>query len=285
MVEPGRANQQPQGGRGARCAAPVLPPARGRRSRRSRAAGSAGRERDGIVERHLRLVAWQGEEYPAPRRPADDGPRGRVNRGTDWLGDRLDGDSPRGDGAAGRVRGDSGRRGDVTVARPVDRMANRAIPRVDGGPGAVERTDDAVERTDDETRVERGAAVDDRAGSARSAQWPGVVGARWPGVVGERRPGRRPVRLTRRGRLVVLALVLFTGALVGFLGAAPGQAADPPKPAVTAVVQPGDTLWSFAERNLPGWQPKAAVAELKKLNDLEGYVIHPGQRLDLPARR
>jgi hypothetical protein len=112
-----------------------------------------------------------------------------------------------------------------------------------------------------------------------------VGGERHSGAVGERRPGRRPVRLTRRGRLVVLALVLFTGALVGFLGAAPGQAADPPRPAVTAVVQPGDTLWSFAERNLPGWQPKAGVAELKKLNNLEGYVIHPGQRLALPARR
>jgi LysM repeat protein len=85
--------------------------------------------------------------------------------------------------------------------------------------------------------------------------------------------------------LVVLALVLLTGALVGFLSAAPGQAADPPRPAVTAVVQPHDTLWSFAERNMPGWQPKTAVAELKRLNDLEGYVIHPGQRLTLPARR
>lgn len=84
---------------------------------------------------------------------------------------------------------------------------------------------------------------------------------------------------------MVLALVLFLGALVGFLGAAPGQAADPAKPAATAVVEPGDTLWSFAERNLPNWQPKAAVVELKRLNDLEGYVIHPGQRLTLPTRR
>jgi LysM repeat protein len=83
----------------------------------------------------------------------------------------------------------------------------------------------------------------------------------------------------------MLALVLLTGALVGFLAASPGQAADPPGPAVTAVVEPGDTLWSFSERNLPNWQPKTAVVELKRLNDLEGYVIHPGQRLTLPVRR
>jgi LysM repeat protein len=93
------------------------------------------------------------------------------------------------------------------------------------------------------------------------------------------------VRLTRRGRAVVLGLVLLLGALVGFLAASPGQAADPPKPAVTAVVQPDDTLWSFAERNLPRWHTIDAVAELQRLNHLEGSVIHPGQRLVLPARR
>jgi hypothetical protein len=99
------------------------------------------------------------------------------------------------------------------------------------------------------------------------------------------RRGHRPVRLTRRGRLVVLGLSLFVGALLGFLGATPGQAADPPRPAVTAIVQPSDTLWSFAERNMPHWHTTDAIAELKRLNDLEGYVIHPGQRLKLPARR
>ncbi|WP_203986346.1 LysM peptidoglycan-binding domain-containing protein [Virgisporangium aurantiacum] len=329
----------------------MLPLTRGRRARRSRAAaGSAGWARDGIVERHLRLVAWEGEAYPAPRRPADDGQRRHANRGTDWLGDRFGGD-----GAGGR----SGLWGDVTDERPAD----RAISRTYGGAGAVERpegaaerADDAVERDGDEAGAGPGAAVEVRAGSAGQRQRSGVTdarrpggaeergsraagarrpgmaeerrsgvagdgrpgaaetrssraagagrpgvaerpggaetrsaraaGARRPAVAGGRRPGRRPVRLTRRGRLVVLALVLlFTGALVGFLSAVPGQAADPPRPAVTAVVQPGDTLWSFAERNLPGWQPRAGVAELRKLNDLEGYVIHPGQRLALPARR
>jgi LysM repeat protein len=83
----------------------------------------------------------------------------------------------------------------------------------------------------------------------------------------------------------MLGLVLLLGALVGFLAAAPGRAADPARPAVTAVVQPGDTLWSFAERNMPRWRPIDAVAELQRLNGLEGSVIHPGQRLVLPAKR
>jgi hypothetical protein len=126
--------------------------------------------------------------------------------------------------------------------------------------------------------VARRGALPPRGAAARR----GAVVARGTEASGGK---RRPVRLTRRGRLVVLGLILLFGAVVGFLGAAPGQAADPPKPAVTAVVQPGDTLWSFAERNLPRWRTTDAIAELRRLNDLEGYVIHPGQRLVLPARR
>jgi hypothetical protein len=122
-----------------------------------------------------------------------------------------------------------------------------------------------------------GRAPGPRERSARLSQ-PSVEG-------GAGRAAPRPVRLTRRGRVVVLGLVLLLGALVGFLVASPGQAADPPKPAVTAVVQPGDTLWSFAERNVPRWHTIDAVAEIQRLNHLEGSVIHPGQRLVLPARR
>jgi hypothetical protein len=120
-------------------------------------------------------------------------------------------------------------------------------------------------------------------GRARTARVAGLPRQRLGGEASGH--PRRPVRLTRRGRVVVLGLVLLLGALFGFLAASPGQAADPPRPAVTAGVQPGDTLWSFAERNLPRWHTIDAVAELQRLNHLEGSVIHPGQRLVLPARR
>jgi hypothetical protein len=51
------------------------------------------------------------------------------------------------------------------------------------------------------------------------------------------------------------------------------------------VVQPGDTLWSFAERNLPRWRTIDAVAELKRVNPPRRVSDPPGQRLTLPARR
>jgi hypothetical protein len=244
-----------------------------------------GRVGGQVVERHLRLVALQGDEYPAPRRPVDDGRLGSV----DWLGDRFDGAvaersmrHPGGDGRAGRVPG--GRAGAADAAPDAEAVGRRTAPI--GG-----FDDDGAPDVRWTRPAGGGGGLTRPARGVRGVRGERPVRGEGPRPVeGERgdrdaRPARRPVRLTRRGRLVLLALVLFLGALVGFLGAAPGQAADPAKPAVTAVVEPGDTLWSFAERNLPNWQPKAAVVELKRLNDLEGYVIHPGQRLTLPARR
>jgi hypothetical protein len=97
------------------------------------------------------------------------------------------------------------------------------------------------------------------------------------------RTRRRPVRLTRRGRLVLLLVLvlLFGGAGLALSGTV---LADRPAAPRTAVVQPDDTLWAFARRNAPGRDPYAVIAEIRRLNDLEGYVIHPGQRLVLPGR-
>jgi LysM repeat protein len=48
------------------------------------------------------------------------------------------------------------------------------------------------------------------------------------------------------------------------------------------VVQPHDTLWSIATRTAPRRDPYAAVAEIQRLNGLDGYVVHPGETLILP---
>jgi LysM repeat protein len=71
--------------------------------------------------------------------------------------------------------------------------------------------------------------------------------------------------------------VLFTTA---------SRADNPPSgPAPSIVVQPHDTLWSIATRTSTRRDPYAAVAEIQKLNGLDGYVVHPGQTLILPAER
>jgi hypothetical protein len=97
------------------------------------------------------------------------------------------------------------------------------------------------------------------------------------------RPGR--VRLTRRGRLVVLILFLLVAGLGLALAAPASRAADPARDAPTVEVRPGDTLWSIAERELPGQDPVTAVEEIRELNDLDGYTVHAGHRVVLPGRR
>jgi LysM repeat protein len=94
-----------------------------------------------------------------------------------------------------------------------------------------------------------------------------------------------PVRLTSRGRVVVLGLLLTFAALVLVLLAPAGQAADPTRAMPTTVVQSGDTLWSIAGRHAPGRDRIGTVEEIRRLNHLDGYQIQVGQRLILPLLR
>ena len=87
------------------------------------------------------------------------------------------------------------------------------------------------------------------------------------------RPG---VRLTRRGRAVVrLALglmIAFVAYLLLSLGTGVVAQALSREPAAlvthTVVVQPGDTLWSIAARELPGTDPREGILRLRTLNAL-----------------
>jgi LysM repeat protein len=94
-----------------------------------------------------------------------------------------------------------------------------------------------------------------------------------------------PVRLTRRGRVVVLVLLLLLTGLAGVTVASVSRAATTARPAPTAVVRPGDTLWSVAVRHVPGREPFDAIEEIRRLNGLADYTVHPGQRLTLPDGR
>lgn len=93
-----------------------------------------------------------------------------------------------------------------------------------------------------------------------------------------------PLRLTRRGRIVVLAFFVMMAVVASaVLFATASRANDPDVgPAPTVVVQPHDTLWSIATRTTPRRDPYAAVADLQRLNHLSGYVVHPGETLVLP---
>ncbi len=108
----------------------------------------------------------------------------------------------------------------------------------------------------------------------------GQIGARIPGRVARRE--RHGVRLTRRGRLVLLALLLaLAGGLAVLVGSA-GNAADPAGPAPTVVVKRGDTLWSIAARYAPSGDAFSTIEEIRRLNGLPGYTVFAGETLILP---
>ncbi|HEV2891914.1 MAG TPA: LysM peptidoglycan-binding domain-containing protein [Frankiaceae bacterium] len=96
-----------------------------------------------------------------------------------------------------------------------------------------------------------------------------------------------PVRLTRRGRALLVLLLVGTVLVAFSLGRTSASAgsssgsARPPAPR-TAIVEPGETLWSIARRVAPSADPRLTVARLAELNGLGSAPIVAGQRLVLP---
>jgi Tfp pilus assembly protein FimV len=92
-----------------------------------------------------------------------------------------------------------------------------------------------------------------------------------------------PIRLTRRGVVVLTAAVLLLGGLVVWLAAlsAPTPAAVPKAPRFVTVGV-GDTLWSIATRVAPNTDPVAEVAALQRVNHLPGVELTPGESLRVP---
>jgi len=105
------------------------------------------------------------------------------------------------------------------------------------------------------------------------------------------RPSPPPVRLTRRGRVVVIcvaALVLLVGLWVGARHGAratsggAGRGADGTPESV--VVGSHDTLWGIAVRTRPGVDPRITVQRMIDLNALPSAVVNPGQKIYIPSR-
>jgi predicted Zn-dependent protease len=104
-------------------------------------------------------------------------------------------------------------------------------------------------------------------------------------AVATRRSGA--VRLTRRGRVVVVVAMLMLLVIAGFtLGRASSQAAGPlvHRPLPTVTVAPGETLWQIAARVDPGADRRALVDQIEALNHLHDGRVVAGQQLRLPRR-
>jgi len=98
------------------------------------------------------------------------------------------------------------------------------------------------------------------------------------------------LRITRRGRVVLATLVVLAVAGLAALAAALGstQAAasneDGGADFGYIVVQPGESLWSVATALDASADPRDVIAEIVRLNQLEGSDIQAGQPIAVPLR-
>ncbi len=143
------------------------------------------------------------------------------------------------------------------------------------------------------------------AGAVRTRQRSAATGASSPAilagvVIGSPRATARPapgapgtgLRLTRRGRIVVAALVLVgatvAALLITLLASGGAQATNHGAPRGgfeglhQVVVQPGQTLWSIAAAAEPSADPRTVIQEIMTANTLAGPGISAGQLLWVP---
>ncbi len=102
-----------------------------------------------------------------------------------------------------------------------------------------------------------------------------------------------PLRLTRRGKVVLIGipLVLLAALLLSLAGFfnSPAKASESAAdlsvtPTVTVTVQPGQSLWAIAGTVDPGRDARDVVADIVQLNNLTAGAVHPGQQLYVPTR-
>lgn len=117
---------------------------------------------------------------------------------------------------------------------------------------------------------------------------PAPATGRGSGRAVDRRPaGRAPggLRLTRRGRVVVALLALLLAApVVGWGARAVADAPGAPLEVRVHAVQPGETLWGYAEQVAErGDDLRDVVAHLQAINDLATAELQVGQIVLLPV--
>jgi len=97
---------------------------------------------------------------------------------------------------------------------------------------------------------------------------------------------QRPrTRVTRRGRLLLVALgalLLLAAVSVGRTGSQAATYVENGPTLQQTTVQPGDSLWTVAQRIAPANDPREVVAQIRRINHLSSSSLQAGQQLLLP---
>jgi hypothetical protein len=92
------------------------------------------------------------------------------------------------------------------------------------------------------------------------------------------------VRLTRRGRVLLVMTVMFALVVAGLtLGHGSSLAASRAPAHHSITVEAGETLWGVATRVAPHDDPRVVVADIVSFNHLRSASVEPGQRLVIPT--
>lgn len=101
-------------------------------------------------------------------------------------------------------------------------------------------------------------------------------------------PVRPTLRITRRGRMVLGAVLALPAAAVLTalaISAAPAAASNDIASGDFSyvTVEAGESLWSVAERVAPASDPRDVIADIERLNGLESSAVAAGQSLAIPT--
>lgn len=98
---------------------------------------------------------------------------------------------------------------------------------------------------------------------------------------------RTRLRLTRRGRVVIAALVslpLVIALVALALNGGGATATSGSEPLTTVTVEAGQSLWSVAAIVAPDANPADVVADILAINELDSATVQAGQTLIIPER-
>ena len=110
-----------------------------------------------------------------------------------------------------------------------------------------------------------------------------LMGAQLTGA----QPTRAHLRMTKRGRTVLLTLVaapLVAAALAFGINAGGATATSSSTPLAKITVVNGETLWGVAKQIAPNSDPRDVVSDLMSVNRLDSADIYPGEQLSIPAQ-
>lgn len=109
-----------------------------------------------------------------------------------------------------------------------------------------------------------------------------------PNAVVRARQSAPRLRLTMRGRVVLMTLVATPLVVVALLfslngGGAAATIESNESAFVYVDVAAGQSLWNIAEVHAPGHDPREVVAQLIELNQLNSADVFAGQELAIPS--